>query len=80
MFSRVFLGSVLLDLVIQSQSEFVHRMYMPHVTIASNTKVKVLVREGREGVGREGRKGVREGGREEGREGGREGEREEGSE
>ena len=67
LFSGVFLGSVLLNLVVQSQSEFVHRMYMPHVTIASNTKVKVLVRKGeRKGVRerREEGKGGREGGRE----------------
>ena len=49
LFPGVFLGRVLLDIIIQSQSEFVHRMYVSHFTIASNTKVKVLVREGGEG-------------------------------
>ena len=48
LFSGIFLGRVLLDFIIQSQSKLVHQMYVPHFTIASNTKVKVLVREGGE--------------------------------
>ena len=62
--SGVFLGRVLLDIIIQSQAEFVHQMYVPHFTKASNTKVKVLVREGVSG----GREGIRKGGRGEGSE------------
>ena len=46
LFSGVFLGRFLLDVIVQSQSELFHWMYVPQVTIASNTKVKVLVREG----------------------------------
>ena len=42
--SGVFLGRVLLDFVIKSQTNLVHLMYVPYVMIASNTKVKVLVR------------------------------------
>ena len=42
--SGVFLGRVLLDFVIKSKSNLVHLMYVPYVMIASNTKVKVLVR------------------------------------
>ena len=57
LFSGVFLGRFLLDVIVQSQSELVHWMYVPQVTIASNTKVKVLVREGGSKGGREGRGG-----------------------
>ena len=53
LFSGVFLGRVPLDFI-KSQSNLVHLMYVPYVTITSNTKIKVLVRDGSKGGSDEG--------------------------
>ena len=53
LFSGVFLGCVLLNFVVQTKAKLVHHMYVPNITIAGNTEVKILVwrrRGGREGV------------------------------
>jgi len=42
LFSGVFLGCVLLNFVVQTEAKLVHHMYVPNITIAGNTEVKII--------------------------------------